>query len=260
MAPTGTKILTVAGQGGSSGKTTTAVTLAALMARQGRSVVVGDLDLQANATTWLGVDPDDLEYDIGQMMLKKVDLPGALVETNTPGVRLLPASSDLGGDVVEMQRAAGSEQRLRVAFRNLPDDVDSVILDCPGSMSTLTIAALMVSTGVITTAVPASKEIQGGVAFAGTVDDTSDMYDLDLELGAVVPCQVPSAGSGALYQDGLRVLREVFPGAVTHEVRRSVRVPEAASRRMPLPQWAPSHAVTDDYRQVLADLVGKGLL
>lgn len=260
-APPARKILTVAGEGGSSGKTSTSVTLASLLARQGRNVLVGDLDLQANATTWFGVDPGEVEHTIGEVLLREVSLPEALVETNTPGVRLLPASRDLGGDTLQLQRVTGPEQRLKVAFRDLPEDVDTVILDCPGNMSVLTIAALMVATGVLTTAIPAPKEIQGAAAFAETVIETADVYGLDgLELDAVVPCQVPPVGNGTMYQDGVRKLGEVFPDAVTHGVRRTVRVPESASHRTPLPQWAPSHAATDDYRQVLADLATRELL
>lgn len=255
------KILTVGGEGGSSGKTTTVVTLAALLARQGRNVVVGDLDLQANATLWFGVDRDEVDYTIGDVLLREATVPEALAKTNTPGVRMLPASRVLGGDSRELLAVRGPEQRLKIAFRDLPDDVDTVILDCPGSMSILTIAALVAATGVMTTATPRAKEIRGVAAFEETIDETADVFGLDgLTLGAVVPCQVPHVGAGKVYQDGVRLLGEAFEGAVTHGVRQSVRVPEADARSIPLPQWAPSDPVTEDYRQVLADVVHKDLL
>lgn len=254
------QILTIAGQGGSAGKTSTAVTLAALLARQGRQVLVVDLDLQANATAWFGVVPAEVEHSVGEVLLRQVPLPQALVETNTAGVRLLPASRDLGGDTIQLQRERGPEQRLRVAFRELPDDIDVVILDCPGSMSTLTIAALLVCDAVITTSTPGSKEIEGVSAFMETIAETADVYGLDLELDAIVPCDVPPANAGRMYQEALNLLRRGFPGLVTHPVRRSVRVPESAAHRVPLPEHAFSDGVTQDYRQVLADLIGRGLL
>lgn len=253
-------VLTIAGEGGSSGKTTTAVTLAALLAGEGRQVLVIDLDLQANATSWLGVQVGEQDATAGDVLLRSSTLDQALLPTNTDGVRALAASRALSGDTVQLLRERGPEQRLKLAFRDLPADVEDVIIDCPGTVSVLTVAALLVADTVLTTASPGLKEINGVAALAETIAETADIFASDVTLDAVVPCAVPPSGAGLMYAQALQVLQDSYPAQVTPTVRRSVRVPEAASHCTPLPAWAPRDAVTGDYRDVLTHLRGRGLL
>ncbi len=250
-------VVTHANQAGSAGKTTTAVTIAGLLAEAGHDVLLIDSDAQANATTWLGVNQP--EITLGDVLLRRVPLKDAIVPTATPGLRLVPANDRLDGDAVELSRVLGGEQRLRVALETIPP-ADVTIIDCPGALSILTIAALVASDAVVTVAQPTVKELAGLPKLEATVEEVRSAYNPKLRLAAVVPCIVPPATSGALYSEALTLLRDTYGDLVTPPVRRSVRIPEAYSQQTPLNVHAPREPVTDDYRAVLKHLAGAGVM
>jgi len=251
-------ILALANQAGSAGKTTSAVTLAALLAEAGHSVLLVDSDAQANASSWLGVD--DPANTLGDVLLRRVAAADAIVDTDVPNLRLLPANDRLDGDVVELARALGGEQRLRIALETLTVPADVTIIDCPGALSVLTINALVAADAVVTVAQPSIKELAGLPKLESTIDDVRAAYNPKLRLGAVIPCIVPSVNSGAAYVEALALLRETYGDLVTHPVRRVVRVPEAYAHQRPLNLHAPREGVTEDYREVVKHLQHAGLL
>lgn len=251
-------ILALANQAGSAGKTTSAVTLAALLAEAGHSVLLVDSDAQANASSWLGVD--DPTHTLGDVLLRRVGAEDAIVDTDVPNLRLLPADARLDGDVVELARVLGGEQRLRIALESLTVPADVTIIDCPGALSVLTINALVAADAVVTVAQPSIKELAGLPKLESTIEDVRGAYNPKLRLGAVIPCIVPSANSGAAYVEALDLLRETYGDLVTHPVRRVVRVPEAYAHQRPLNLHAPTDKVTDDYRQVVKYLQTNGLV
>lgn len=248
---------TFANQAGSAGKTTSAVTIAALLAEAGHDVLLIDSDAQANATTWLGVN--DPALTLGDVLLRRATLAEAVVSTAVPGLRLVPASDRLDGDAVELQRALGGDQRLRAALQSMPP-ADATIIDCPGSLSILTVAALVASDCVVSVAQPTIKELAGLPKMEATVEEVRDAYNAKLRLGAVIPCIVPPASSGAAYGEALTLLRDTYGDLVTPSVRRSVRIPESYAQQTPLNVHAPREAVTEDYRAVLAYLSTAGIL
>lgn len=255
----GITVVPVANQAGSAGKTTTVVTLAALLAEQGRRVLVVDLDAQANATTWLGVDPHTVTTTAGDVMLRRRDLTDAIVPTNTSGIRLVPSSPEMDGAAVELSRVTGGEQRLRLALSGLAD-IDVVLVDCPGSLSVLTVAGLVAATDLLTVTTPSAKELAGVPRLEETVAEVAEAYNPGLTLAGIVPCMVPPRSGGALYVEALDMLLEAYPEITTPTVRRSVRAPEAYAQASPLPAHSPREPVTQDYRDVLAHLQGQGVL
>lgn len=253
------KTITIANAAGSAGKTTTTVTLAALLAQRDVRVVVVDLDGQANSTRWLGVDPEAVEATSSAVMLRTASLADALVETNTLGVRLVPASEAVYADGIALQQVTGREMRLASALRKL-DDADVVLIDCPGTIGLMTVAALVASDEVLTVTQPTSKELEGIGALEATIAEVVEDFDKDLELAAIVPCIVPPASAGALYAEAIEQLREAYGDLVTPSVRRSVKAAGAYSHRDPLPSFAPREGVTRDYESVLEQLLERGVL
>lgn len=260
------RVLPIANEAGSAGKTTTTVTLAALLAQQGRSVVVVDLDAQANATSGLGVDDADVTLASGDVLLRRCAWSEALVATEVEGVQLIPANRGLSADVRDLDKVIAREHRLKVALRDATADV--VLVDCPGAVSVLTMAALVAARNddgpvawALTVTTPTAKELEGIPRFEDTLAELVETgISPDLQLGAIVPCMVPGQGAGALYRQAMEQLREAYGDLVTPAVRRSVRAAEAFSHRLPLPVFAASAAVTQDYRAVLAHLVQRGVL
>ncbi|NHC44484.1 ParA family protein [Motilibacter aurantiacus] len=253
----------IANQAGSAGKTTSAVTLAALLAQGGHEVLLLDSDGQANATTWLGVD--EPAATLGDVLLRRrgLTLVDAAVETDVPRLRLVPADDRLDADAVELARSLGGEQRLRQALEAMAEQqaaADVTIIDCPGALSIFTIAALVAADSVITVAQPTVKELAGVPKLEGTVEDVRSAYNPKLSLAGVIPCNVPPTGAGVLYAQALALLAENYGDIVTPAVRRSVRVPEAYAQQRPLPVHSPREAVTEDYRAVLDALARAGVL
>lgn len=135
-----TKVIAVANASGSAGKTTTVVSLADLLGRTQRVLVV-DADAQGTATAWLGHDPYALTATLGDVLLRRTSPESAVLATKVKGVSLLPSNRSLEPATIQLDSAIGPEQRLRLALAKLEADV--VLIDCPGSVSTITISGLV---------------------------------------------------------------------------------------------------------------------
>lgn len=249
----------VVNEAGSAGKTTTAVTLAAIMAESGRRTLLWDNDAQGNATLFVGVEAaagkTAAEVLVGERSLEEV-----ITTTVLDRLFVVPADRSLHGALVQLTRGFGGEQSIRVALETVAGQFDTVIIDCPGAANLLTIAALVAARSVLAVATPTLKELEGLPNLEETIAKVRSMYNPNLLLTAVVPCVVPPASAGALYVEGQERLREAYGDLVTPPVRRSVRVPEAYSQRVPLTVHAPLEAITADYQAVADYLVGKKVL
>lgn len=239
-----TAIIAVPTAAGSAGKTTTVVSLAAILAQRGRRVLVIDGDPQATATEWLGVDPGEPRPDIGAVLLNRSSLADATLTTES-GVHLVPASPGLDGDLIELGKVLGPEQRLRKVLAGV--DADVVLIDCPGAISPFTIYALVAAGAVVTVTQPTMKELNGLPKLEALIDDVRGAYNDHLTLSAIVPCIVPAANGGKVYADAMAQLQEVYSDLVTPPIRRSARIPEAHSQSLPLPLHAPADRATADY-------------
>lgn len=253
-----TPVLAVVSGAGSAGKTTTATTIAALLAEEGQRVLLVDLDPQANATSALGVDPSEVHHTVGSVMLREVTLPEAVISTPIDRLSLLPASDVLDQQAIALGTVTGAEQRLKRALRDVAADV--VILDCQAGINLFPVAALVAATAAITTTFPSTKELQGLPRVEGLIDDVADAYNDTLELRAVVPCNVPPSAAGRFYGEAVTALSDAYGDLVTPPVRRSVVASRAYDQSSPLPISAPNEPVTNDYRAVRAFLEAKGIL
>lgn len=257
------KIVAIANMAGSAGKTTTAVSLATLLAESGQQVLVCDFDAQANATTWFGLDSDSVVASSAKVLLRECQLADAIVDTEVENVRLLPASrATMDNDVLSLHQAVGYQARFRAALRTgLPEDVDVVIVDCPGTFNSMTFNALMVATGVVTVTRLGAKEMSGIAVLEDALADVAELADREAAaIAAIVPTQVLPPSRGRLYVEAHQLLRQTYEDAVTPGVRDSVRVAEAYSHGVPLPIFAPAEPVTEDYRQVLKHLQARGIV
>ena len=143
------KIISIANQKGGVGKTTTAVNLSASLAVLEKKVLLVDCDPQANATSGLGVNPDELEKSVYECILGQTNARDIIVETETPNLYLLPTRIDLVGAEVELINEKGREQFLGRVLESLRGDYDFIIVDCSPSLGLITINALTASDSVI---------------------------------------------------------------------------------------------------------------
>ena len=143
------KIISVANQKGGVGKTTTAVNLSAALAVLEKKVLLVDCDPQANATSGLGVNPDELENGVYECLMGEIDAEDVIYETDTPNLDLLPTRIDLVGAEVELVNENGREQFLSRVLEPLRGNYDYIIIDCSPSLGLITLNALTASDSVI---------------------------------------------------------------------------------------------------------------
>ena len=135
-------IVAIANQKGGVGKTTTAISLSACLATMDKRVLVVDLDPQGNATSGLGVEPNELETSVYDVLLGDVSLLDATEPTSVKNLFLVPATIDLAGAEIELVSVMNRERRLDSALAEAGGDYDYVFVDCPPSLGLLTVNAL----------------------------------------------------------------------------------------------------------------------
>ena len=228
------RVIAVANRKGGVGKTTTTVNVATAMAAAGKKILVLDLDPQSNASTSLGVDKhagmlSSYELVIGQCQLKE-----AVVLTEIPNFSLVPASPNLAGAEIELIDKPNREFALKEALNNInPSDYDYILIDCPPSLSLITINALVASDAVI---VPLQCEylaLEGITDLISNINQIKRHFNPKLELQGVVLTMYD--GRNNLTQMVEDDVRSFFGNKVYKTViPRNVRVSEAPSHGKPV--------------------------
>ena len=143
------KIFCISNQKGGVGKTTTTVNLAAGLAKVGQRVLMVDLDPQGNATMGSGVDKRTLALSVYDVLLESASIAEARVHAEKCGYDVLGANRELAGAEVELVALEHRDQRLKTALAAVADSYDFVLIDCPPSLSMLTLNGLCAAHGVI---------------------------------------------------------------------------------------------------------------
>src|SRR5690606_10270720 len=143
-----TTTLALANQKGGVAKTTSVASIGVALAEAGQRVLLVDLDPQGSLTFSLGIDPEELDVPVAEVLLGKVDA-GEDIGTTDEGVDLLPANVSLAQAEESLVNRTGREQRLRVALAKVADDYDWILLDCPPALGVLTVGALSAADQVV---------------------------------------------------------------------------------------------------------------
>ena len=226
------KIFCIANQKGGVGKTTTTVNLAAGLARVGQRVLVLDLDPQGNATMGSGIDKRTLKQTIYDVLLESANIAEARVFSERAGYDVLGANRELAGAEVELVALERRERRLKSAIGEVAADYDFVLIDCPPSLSMLTLNGLVSAHGVI---VPMQCEyfaLEGLSDLVNTIKQVHANLNRDLQIIGLL--RVMFDPRITLQQQVSEQLKGHFGSKVFDAViPRNVRLAEAPSYGLP---------------------------
>lgn len=231
-------VLAVVNQKGGVGKTTTTVNLAAALAQAGRRVLLVDMDPQGNATMGSGVDKRTLTRTVYHALLGLGELSGIRVRAERGGYDLAPANRDLAGAEVELVELPARETRLKSALERIAADYDYILIDCPPSLSLLTVNALAAAQRVL---IPMQCEyyaLEGLSDLVGTIKRVRANLNPALEIAGLLRTMYDPRNT--LSQQVSRELEAHFGDKVFRTlVPRNVRLAEAPSYGVPAVLWDP---------------------
>jgi chromosome partitioning protein len=250
-----TRIYTLVNQKGGVGKTTTAINLAAYLAKLGQRVLVVDLDPQANATSCLGVDKHGVQSSTYEVIINEDAPAGFILFNEKLQLSLLPSSPALAGAEVELVEEPGREFRLRNALDSLDDKYDYILIDCPPSLGLLTVNGLVAAEdGVL---VPVQCEylaLEGLGQLTQTIQRVQSSLFPGLRVrGVVLTMYDPRTN---LSHDVVQEVNNHFPGQVFKSVvPRSIRLAEAPSYGLPISAYSPSSVGAQAYEALAKELL-----
>lgn len=249
------RMIAVANQKGGVGKTTTAINLAASIARRGRRVILVDLDPQANATSGLGLPREFEGPTTYELLLGQARAEEALRDTGTPGLTVVPATPHLAGAELELGEMIDRDRRLRLSLRALPESFDFVFIDCPPSLGLLTLNALVAADSVL---VPLQCEyyaLEGLSHLLETIRLVKDRLNPDLTLEGIVLTMYD--GRLNLSMQVAEDARRHFGDRVYHTmIPRNVRLGEAPGFGKPITDYDPACVGAASYIQLAAEVIG----
>ena len=226
------RILSIANQKGGVGKTTTSINLAASLAAYKKRVLLLDMDPQGNTTMGSGIDKQQCESSVYDVLTEKKPIENCIVKSESGKYHLLPSNADLVAAEVELMQKIGRETRLRHALKRVADSYDFIIIDCPPSLNMLTVNALVASEGVI---IPMQCEyyaLEGLSALNNTIRQIAKLINPSLKIEGILRTMYDPR-SGLTHAVSAQ-LRKYFSDLVYRvSIPRNVRLAEAPSHGQP---------------------------
>jgi len=222
------RIIAVANQKGGVGKTTSAVNLAAALARMNKNVLMIDLDPQGNATVAIGVEKDEVDFSAYDLLIGEAKAKDIIVPTAVEHLDLIAANGDLTAAEVELIDESKGPKKLKKALKKVRENYDLVVVDCPPTLNMLTLNALTAADGIV---VPVQCEffaLEGLSALMDTIEAVQADLNPDLHIDGLLRTMhdrrnnlANDVSNQLVAHFGMKVLQTIIP--------RNVRLAEAPS-------------------------------
>lgn len=248
------KVIAIFNQAGGVCKTTVAMNLGYHLARRGHRVLLIDVDPQASLTTFMGLEPHELEQTIANAILEE-DSP-LPIHQSLHNMDLAPANITLSAAELQLASVMARELRLKESLASENSNYDYILIDCPPSLGVLSILALTASTHVLIPIQTHFKAFKGTELLLDTIKKVRKHLNRNLEIAGIVPTIFNNASQDKAILEALR--EQLSPIATVYSpIPRATAFADAAMARQPLAVYAPKHpsvAILDEIAKGMEDL------
>jgi len=251
------RTIVVANQKGGVGKTTTTINLSAALAELGKKVLVIDMDPQGNTTSGLGVDKENIEKTVYEILLGELSAEECLMKDVLENLSLLPSNINLSGAEIELIGIEEKEFLLKKALKNLKDSYEFILIDCPPSLNMLTINSMCAGDTVL---VPIQCEyyaLEGLSQLIHTIDLVKERLNPEIEIEGVV-FTMYDARTNLSLQVVENVKENLNQKIYKSIIPRNVRLAEAPSYGMPVTKYDTKSTGAEAYRMLAEEVIHRG--